>query len=314
MKTNWLKISSALSLVMTATLVTACGAGDMNEFDVAQDEMSDEEGEYSSEEIELGSVEQASHNCANPDGTNAVMAALAVAAAQDLGRWRAGLDFQVVGWDRIALTSGTGTDGQPKGSSRCAGGVCKRILPLLALQNDNATGVYVQGETSTTKVLVNPSALRSRMAAKLNEQITKDIDAKDGDLNQIPKTPFTLAGAGTALLSGCGKHFKFNVAFGTPVTPPLVPKAAQLKWSLSFADQQNGWVDFKYNVDNVANRVAIDPTYGLNEGDSTSAGSCEIACSKVSPNSDVSNVCCSCGGAQKTFKKSTFNASLFLCQ
>jgi hypothetical protein len=219
----------------------------------------------------------------------------------------------VVAGDRIALASGTGPDGQAKGSSRC-GGNCRRIAPLLALQNDNATGVYVQGETSTTKVLVNPSALRSRMVAKLGEQINKDRDAKDGDLYQIPKTPFTLSGAGTASLSGCGPHFKFNVAFGTAVTPPAVPLAGQLKWSLSFADQQNGWVDFKYNVDGVANRVAIDPTYGLNEGSSTSAGSCEIACSKVSTTSNLTGVCCSCSGVQKTFKQSTFSTAMFLCQ
>jgi hypothetical protein len=302
MKTSWFKIGSAFSVVLSSALVTACGAGDMNDFDVA------DEGEYSSDEIELGSVEQASHNCANPDGTNSVMAALAVAAAKELGRWHAGADFQVNG-DRIGLTAG--------GRARCTNS-CKGIDALLALQNDNATGVYVQAETSTTKVLVNPSALRSRMKAKLEEQKNKDATAKDGAsaLSQgLPaKTLHTLASAGTASLGGCGNHFKYNVTFAAPVAPPLVPLPAQLRYALFFADQNNGWVDFKHNVDNVPNRVAIDPTYGLNEGDSTSAGSCEIACTKVSTNSNVANTCCSCGGAQKTFRQSTFNASLFLCQ
>jgi hypothetical protein len=132
-------------------------------------------------------------------GTNAVMAALAVAAGHELGRWRAGLDFEhSADGSTIRLTSGTGSDGQPRGSSRCSGGVCARINALLALQNDNATNVYVQGETTNTTVLVHPGALRSRLVAKLWEQKNKDKDAKDGDLNQVPKTPHEPTGVGLA--------------------------------------------------------------------------------------------------------------------
>jgi hypothetical protein len=311
MKMNWLKISGALSLVMTSALVTACGAGDMNELGASPEELSGEEGGYSdSAEMELGSSEQASHNCATPDGTNAVMAALAVAAAQDLGRWNAGVDFQVINGDRIGLTSGTGPDNKPKGSSRC-GGNCRRIAPLLALQYDNATGVYIQAENSTTKVLVNPAALRSRMKAKLEEQRTVDVNAKDGTLNLAPRTGHSLTANGAASnLGGCGPHFKFNVAFDATMTTPK-PVPAQLRYKLYFADQANGWVDFRDLGNNV---VAIDPTYGLNEGSTTTAGSCEIACSKVSPNSSMTGACCSCGGIQKTFKQSTFSTAMFLCQ
>ena len=297
MKTSGLKIGSAFSLVVASTLMTACGAGDMNELGAGE------------AEIELGELEQGIHNCANPDGTNAVLAALAVAAAQDLGRWNAGVDFDVAG-DRIALASGTGPDGKPKGSSRC-GGNCRRIAPLLALQNDNATGVYVQGETSNTKVLVNPSALRSRMKAKLEEQRTVDVNAKDGTLNLAPKTGHSLTANGTASnLGGCGPHFKFNVAFDATTTTPK-PVPAQLRYKLYFADQANGWVDFRDLGNNV---VAIDPTYGLNEGSTSTAGSCEIACTKVSPSSNLANVCCSCGGVNKTFKQSPFSTAVFLCQ
>jgi hypothetical protein len=89
---------------------------------------------------------------------------------------------------------------------------------------------------------------------------------------QAPKTPHALTGAGTAALQGCGPHFKFNVAFDATTTTPK-PLPAQLKWSLSFADQQNGWVDFR---DLGSNVVAIDPTYGLNEGSTTTSGSCEV--------------------------------------
>jgi hypothetical protein len=253
------------------------------------------------------------------------MAALAVASAQELGRWRAGWDFQVNG-DRIGLASGSDSTGQPRGRNRCSNG-CKGIDALLALQNDNATGVYIQGETSNSKVQVHPGALRSRMKAKLEEQIARDGSMKDGDLAMVAKTNHTLTNAGSADLGGCGPHFKFNVQFDT-TTSTYQPRGwwgyygnaapssgkplpAQLKNSLYFADQANGWVDFRDLGNNV---VAIDPTYGLNEGSTSSAGACEIACTKVSTNSDLSNRCCSCGGASKVFKRSAFSTALFLCR
>jgi hypothetical protein len=307
MNTSWFKVGSAFSLMLASTLMTACGAGDMYDSD-GQQEDSIENETSDSDAMDLASLEQALHSCANPDGTNAVMAALAVASGHELGRWRAGLDFEVSG-SVIRLTSGTGSDGKPRGKTRCSGAVCPRTEALLAMQNDTATGVYVQAETSTTRVLVNPSALRSRMVAKLQEQITKDRDAKDGDTYQIPKAGFTLTGAGITTLGGCGPHYKFNVKFDTTTTNPK-PVPAQLKWSLSFADQQNGWVDFR---DQGGNVVAIDPTYGLNDEDTTTSGSCTVACTKVSTTS-VADACCSCGGVSKKFKKSTFNANTYLCQ
>jgi hypothetical protein len=306
MKTSCLRLTGAISMVLTSTLMMACGAGDMDDPDSAP--RGDSQDESSSEAVALGSIEQALHSCANPDGTNAVMAALAVAAGHELGRWRAGLDFEVAG-PVIRLTSGTGSDGKPRGKSRCSGGTCLRTEALLSLQNDNATNVFVQAETSNTKTLVNPSALRSRMVAKLQEQLTKDRDAKDGDGYQAPKTAYSLTGLGIASLGGCGPHYKFNVAFDATTTSPK-PVPAQLKWSLSFADQQNGWVDFRDLGNNV---VAIDPTYGLNEEDTTTTGACLAACTKLTA-SDVSNACCSCGGVNKTLKRSPFNANIYLCQ
>jgi hypothetical protein len=308
MKTNWFKIGSAFSLMLTSTLMTACGAGDMDEGDGLQQEAIENEADDSEIGSELGSLEQALHSCANPDGTNAVMAALAVAAGHELKRWRAGLDFEIAG-SVIRLTSGTGSDGKPRGKSRCSGGVCPRTEALLSLQNDNATNVYLQAESTTTKTLVNPGALRSRMVAKLSEQFNKDRDAKDGDTYQVPKTAHTLTGLGIATLGGCGPHYKFNVAFDPTTTTPK-PLPAQLKWTLSFADQQNGWVDFRDLGNNV---VAIDPTYGLNDEDTTSTGACTVACTKIST-TNIAGACCSCSNVKKAFKKSAFSTSVYLCQ
>lgn len=311
MKTSWFKIGSAFSLMLASSL-TACGSGDMYDSGSSEQDVYEEGREEANEEAEaaeLGTLEQALHSCATPDGTNAVMAALAVAAGHELGRWRASLDFEYASPTVIRLSSGTGTDGKPKGKSRCSGGVCPRVEALLSLQNDNATGVYVQAETTNTRVLVNPSALRSRMSAKLWEQTTKDKAAKDGDVNQAPATGFKLTGAGMANLGGCGPHYKFNVAFDASTTTPK-PVPAQLKWSLAFADVTNGWVDFR---DLGNNMVAVDPTYGLNDEDTTSTGTCSVTCTKIST-TNIAGSCCSCAGLTKTMKRSPFNANIYLCQ
>jgi hypothetical protein len=304
MMTRWFKLGSAFSLMLTSTLMTACGSGDMYDPDASQQD----EIEEGAEDAELGSLEQALHNCSNPDGTNAVMAALAVAVGHELGRWNSALDFESTG-STIRLTSGTGSDGKPRGKSRCSGGVCPRIEGLLSLQNSNATNVYLQAETSTALTLVHPGALSSRMVAKFWEQQNIDRDARDGDLNQPPKTAHTLIGAGISTLGGCGPHYKFNVAFDATTTTPK-PLPAQLRRKLGFADEQNGWVDFRDLGNNV---VAIDPTYGLNDEDTTSTGSCTAACTKVST-TNIAGSCCSCGGVNKTFKRSAFSTSVYLCQ
>jgi hypothetical protein len=59
--------------------------------------------------------------------------------------------------------------------------------------------------------------------------------------------------------------------------------------------------------------VAIDPTYGLNEDGLTTSGSCTAACTKITKES-IAGRCCSCNGATKTYKKSTWNAMTYLCQ
>jgi hypothetical protein len=305
MMTRWFKLGSAFSLMLTSTLMTACGSSDMYDPDATQEDGMEE----GAEDAELGSLEQAMHNCSNPDGTNAVMAALAVAVGHELGRWNSALDFESTG-SVIRLTSGTGSDGKPRGKSRCSGGVCPRIEGLLSLQNSNATNVYLQAETSTALTLVHPGALSSRMVAKFWEQQNIDRDARDGDLNQPPKTAHTLIGAGmTTALGGCGPHYKFNVAFAATTTTPK-PLPAQLRRKLGFADEQNGWVDFRDLGNNV---VAVDPTYGLNDEDTTSTGSCTAACTKVST-TNIAGACCSCGGVNKKFVRSAFSTSVYLCQ
>jgi hypothetical protein len=59
--------------------------------------------------------------------------------------------------------------------------------------------------------------------------------------------------------------------------------------------------------------VAIDPTYGLNDMGTTTTGACSAACTKVTT-VNVAGQCCSCNGATKTYKRSAWNTSTYLCQ
>jgi ricin-type beta-trefoil lectin protein len=61
------------------------------------------------------------------------------------------------------------------------------------------------------------------------------------------------------------------------------------------------------------NQVAIDPTYGLNDTNTTSTGSCSASCIKVSTAS-VAGQCCACGGVNSTFARTSWSAVTYMCK
>src|SRR5688572_3016748 len=174
-----LKLMSVFSLVAIAGMVQAC----------AEVEGEDYDAEY--EEMELGQVEQGVMSCTNPDGTNSVMAALAVATAQELKRWQPSKDFQVFG----ATGGMSGTNGKAEnqagpqqaikltstGKSRCSDGRCAKVQALLDLQYDQANNAIKIGNQT-----LSPAALRARLVAKLREQITCEQNPKNGSNNNCP--------------------------------------------------------------------------------------------------------------------------------
>jgi hypothetical protein len=317
MKTNWFKFAGTLSLAFAAaSSIVACGAGNLDDFDGATESMSDDDGAYADESLDLGTTEQGLMSCSNPDGTNAAMAAFAVAVAKEIGRWQANRDFVVFttsgqsesspGMQQaIKLTSGSDAFGA-KGKSRCADGKCANVQALLDMQYEQANNkVYFQGSGST-KTLLNPGALRSRMVAKLREQATCDTNARDNDVNACPKEEHKLVYQ-SAAAGSCDTNFFFKATKpdGTALKYPN-----QLKRKLTFADMVNPYINFQ-NLGNGV--VSIDPSYGLNPDGSTSSGSCTPACTKVSTSS-VAGQCCACGGVNKVFAKAAWSATTFLCQ
>src|SRR5215831_11886825 len=235
MISNWLRVATIASTVLGTAIFSGCGAGMDDASDVGDQNAA-------ADEMEIGSVGEGLMSCANPDGTNAAMAAFAVAVAQDLGRWNATKDFQMVltsGYSEssygqqqaIKLTSGSDASG-PMGKSRCADGKCARVQAILDMQYDQANNqIYFQG-TGTTKVLLSPAALRSRMYAKWQEQKTCDAAARDGVAGSCTREQNSLKFVSSAK-GGCDTNFTFSAT--TPAgTPLLYPN--QLKYELKFAD------------------------------------------------------------------------------
>jgi hypothetical protein len=296
--------------VLGTAVFLGCGVEGMDEAGDLGDQSA------SAEELEIGSTGEALMSCTNPDGTNAAMAAFAVAVAQDLGRWNATKDFQKVltsgksesspgQQQAIKLTSGKDSSGTPIGKSRCSDGKCAHVQAILDMQYDQANNlVYFQG-TGTTKVLLNPAALRSRMYAKWQEQGSCDASAKDGNNSLCTKEQHTLKFASSAK-GGCDTNFTFNA---TTPTGAALKYPNQLKNELKFADITNPYINFQ-NLGN--GKISIDPTYGLNDDGTSTVGTCTAACTKIST-TNYSGQCCSCGGKTKKFSKASFNSTLFLC-
>ena len=313
MNARWFRIAGIVSLGLAAGALSACSADDIDQAQgAASTAPGDDNASFEADYVE-GS--QALMSCSNPDGTNSVMAAFAVAVAQELGRWNASKDFVMnstsgfseSSWgmqQAIKLASGSDASG-PIGKSRCSDGRCARVQALLDMQYDQANNqIYIQGSGST-KVLLSPAALRSRMYAKWQEQRACDQNARDGDPGACTREQNSLQYVSSAK-GGCDTNFTF-AAKGTNGLALRFPN--QLKNELRFADMTNPYINFQ-NLGN--GNVSIDPTYGLDEDGSTSTGACTAACTKISRTS-VEGACCSCGGMTKVFKKVPYNAITFKC-
>jgi hypothetical protein len=284
------------SLAFASTTLLACGAG--NPADEA-----DGGDVVGSDQVELGELDQSLVNCTNVDGTNAIMAALAVAAAQELRRWQPSKDFVVFttsGKSEASPGMQQAIKLSPTGKSQCSDGKCWNTQALLDLQYDQANGkIKFPGN-----VTLSPGALRSRLVAKLREQQTCEARPANGGNNcpvEEHKLTFERAAKG-----GCDTNFFFKA---TQPSGQALKFPAQLKNKLQWADVQNSYVGFQA----LGDVVSIDPTFGLNMANTTSTGTCYAACTRMN-NTNVAGSCCSCNGATKKFVKSAWSTTTFICQ
>lgn len=260
---------------------------------MTSEELANDEGLYdeqSEEMIELGTAHQSL--CANGDGVNSAMAALAVAAAKELGRWQPTTDFTQHSspWSLI-LTS--------TGKNQCADKKCWNTQAILDLQKAPPNTVKFGN------IVLNSNNLVSTLVARWNEQRNCESRGGTGPTNcsaEQHKLTFKSQKAGA-----CDTIFTFDAK--TP-TGGTLKAPDQLKNKLIWVGgTSNPFLAFS----STGTTVSIDPTYGLNEGGTTTSGSCSNACTRISSTS-IAGQCCTCNGATKKYVKSAWNAQTFLCQ
>jgi hypothetical protein len=302
--------------VMPVALVSLLGCG--------ADEVGGEAGTLDV----VGSVEQSLAVC-DGDDSNAVAAALAVAVANELGRWDALSDFQLV-HGRLQLS--------PRGERRCeswrsgSSGGCENVRAVLDLQLD-ATAV-VPGH--------DPASLRGKLSAWYQSQqaLAASRLPKHGKAVEVPsratgalsaRGPSALATSQLSLspiaagaphvltfsnVTGdgpCGDYYWYDIT--QPDGQPL-PEPANAHELLIFAGgrasptgtEPNPFISQKGSA-----RVAIDPAYGLNAMPETSPVACSPACIQFSLQS-ISGQCCTCNGAAQTYKRSAWSGTTYVCQ
>jgi hypothetical protein len=320
--------------VLTATtLGIACvGAGYVEE-DGAVD-VPDE-----TDAAELGTVEQPL--CENTGGTNAVMTAIAVAAGRELRRWKPETDFtwnnsagrlelSAAGAARCGGTSKSAcidtwittnsTCSQQKSWGNCnaswmgtqcaatcgqcsssttTGGTCKNLQALLDMQKPEANGVV----KFPGNISLDVAQLKSKLKAGWDSQMSCNssgscnVSAHDLRFDHVED-------------GSCDKKFFFDPLKEGSGSFLSSSSAAALANKLKFVGYPNNKMLNFYLRDG---KVSVDPTYGLNEGTSSTSGSCDVACTKFSSN-DVNGRCCACNGASRAYSRSSFNASTYLCR
>jgi len=277
-------------IVGLSLLTLGVGVG-CTEAPMTSDEMSTDESLMSEGSSVLGQAGEAL--CANGDGVNSAMAALAVAAAKELGRWNPTTDF-APGTGAPWHTTLTAT-----GKARCADKKCWQTQAILDLQKAPPNSVKFGN------VVLNSNNLISTLTARWNEQKNCELRGGTGDTNctaEQHQLTFKSSAPGA-----CDTVFTFDAK---STTGGALKNANQLKNKLMFVGYpSNPYLAFS----STGTTVSVDPTYGLNPDGSTSSGTCSAACTKISSTS-VTGSCCSCNGVSGKYAVSAWSATTYTCK
>ena len=227
------------------------------------------------DEADIGNAEEAS--CTNAQGTNAMIAALAVAIGRELKRWKVTTDFQLVtgayNQQHLALT--------PTGLAQCTNG-CANVKALLFFQDAryDLQVIFPGGER------LSSWSYAARLVAGYNEQkVCEGRPANNNDPNNCSAEDHQLTLAGTAP-GPCDGNYTFNAR--TPSGGMLMNPALLRNKLLWTGGANNPYVAFT----STNSTVTIDPTWGILNGEKTSSGSCETVCTRISTVQSFLHACC----------------------
>ncbi len=214
--------------------------------------------------------------CANPEGTNAMIAALAAAMGTELGRWEVLTDFyKYRGYNNqemLGLSSA--------GLAQCAanGSACNNIKNLLAFQDSRTDQQIVFGNQK-----LSAWSFASRLSTGFGNMQTfkqnKQFPYVAHKLKLVGKKP-----------GGCDTLYTYNVTApnGAALTAANINGLVN---SLKFgeANGPNPYIAFQAGV----GQVTVDPSGNVTEEDTSSQGS-TWACQKYNPGMNITGQACSC--------------------
>jgi hypothetical protein len=251
----------------------------------------------SSDENLTGIAGQAS--CTNNEGTNAMIAALAVAVGKELHRWKVGTDFTIVrgyaNQEHLALT--------PTGLAQCQNG-CANVKALLLYQDAR----YDQQIVFPGGQKLSSWSYAARLVAGYRAQLTcesRPSNRRDNPDN-CPAEDHKLTLAGTSP-AACGTNYTFKAR--TPTGGMLVAPSLLRNRLLWTGGASNPYVAFT----STNSTVSIDPTWGMVEDDNTSAPVCYIGCTMISSTTNYVGACCKVDNVQGRYIQGASSA-VFKCQ
>jgi hypothetical protein len=228
----------------------------------------------------LGSGEEAA--CANPQGTNATIASLAVAIGQELGRWQVTTDFKWVNlypWYPVMTLSSAGL-------AQCSanGSSCSMVKALLSWQDPKFNGKIKFADGT----VLSPDTYQARLYSGYQEQVVcESRPPNNTNPNNCPAEAHKLTLQGTSPgVCEIDYTFKATKTTGAPLTAP-----AQLINKLLWARKEyNPYIAFQ----STASTVTIDPLWFNRPTPSQSGGSCIVVPTNPYPSdgADLSGGCC----------------------
>jgi hypothetical protein len=274
-----------------------------------------------SEEL-LGTEEQEAVVCSNDQATNALIAALAVNMAKEVGSWDTRPYLSSDGY-KLSLTSAAFTKCNSRGAPGCP------VTSSLLLLQTGGSGLQYGGVQ-----LTDPNVFRSRLMSYHGDQVNCYADTvRNGD-SQSQNCPaesheltlYSTVSQSTACVGGKDFWFKAKYVAPHPMAgqPLSGTDAAQLRNALKWAGgNQNPWLAFEVDP-NVVGDVKIDPIEGSTSNGTSSTGAADVAlnpvwatnpapgwwkCDNINDMSKL-NMPCTCNGQQRTWKTAVLSGYL----
>ena len=253
-----------------------------------------------SSEESVGSEEALA--CANPDGTNAMIAGLATVIGRELHRWDITRDFEIYrGYQNQEMLRLTAT-----GKAQCAAQKCTLTDALLAFQDSRLDQQY----TFPGNIKLSSWSYAARLTTGWKNQKTcDDRPANNHNANTCPAETHYLTQL-SSVPGGCAQIVKFSHAKTNGGAP--LQYADQLINKLLWAGgKENPYLLFAAT----GTTVEIDPTYGIGDVVPTNAAGCLLVCNNtIIEGASVTGACCSCNGVNGKMKAMPLNNQNYKCQ